>query len=317
VEIRGLENIVSKLAGKPEAGSARPSRDAADASKGRKACREFESILLYRMLSTMRKAFQDEEGEDAGFGGDIFKSMMDEQLSLALAKSGGIGLARMLERALGIESDAAPPRPGKEVQISPARVQERYVPVSRTAGKQAVSAAEPRQDAVPSRDTRVDEAVRSQVAQVEKAVRSRVTQVENEVRGGILNMYDSTIKAAAQVFDVSADLIRAVIIQESGGDPRAVSHKGAKGLMQLTDPTARDLGVTDPFDPVQNILGGTRFLARMLETCKGNLELALASYNAGPGAVKKYGGVPPYKETQNYVKSVMGMLETLRTQDVR
>jgi soluble lytic murein transglycosylase-like protein len=285
MEIRGLDSIVSKLAAKAADGSARPSKEAADTAKARKACREFESILLYRMLSTMRKAFQDDDQEDSGFGGEIFKSMMDEQLSLALARSGGIGLASMLEKALGIESESAPPRPGKEVSISPARTWERYVPSPRKQGAGEASS---------------------------KAAPAAGIEPEKARPGGILKIYDSTIRAASQVFGVSADLIRAVIIQESGGDPKAVSHKGAKGLMQLTDPTARELGVTDPFDPVQNIFGGTRFLAKMLKTFKGNIELALASYNAGPGAVETYGGVPPYKETQNYVKGVLGKLETLR-----
>ncbi len=281
MEIQGLGNIVSRLAGKSAAGSACPSKEAADTAKTRKACREFESILLYRMLSTMRKAFQDEDQEDSGFGGDIFKSMMDEQLSLALAKSGGIGLAGMLEKALGIESESGRPRPGKEVRISPVRTREPYVTPPNAARNRAAQA---------------------QVGEPKKAG-----------LGGILKIYDSTIRAASEVFGVSADLVRAVIMQESGGNPKAVSHKGAKGLMQLTDPTARELGVSDPFDPVQNIFGGTRFLAKMLKTFKGNLELALASYNAGPGAVEKYGGIPPYKETQDYVESVKGKLEALRT----
>ena len=285
MEIQGLGNIVSKLAGKAAGGSARPSKEAADTAKARKACREFESILLYRMLSTMRKAFQDEDGEDSGFGGDIFKSMMDEQLSLALAKSGGIGLADMLGKALGIESEGTRPRPGKEVQVSPVRLQERSV--------------------VPTRSDGPGEAT-------DRAARPKGIEPGRAGLDGILKIYDSTIRAASQVFGVSADLVRAVIMQESGGNPKAVSHKGAKGLMQLTDPTARELGVSDPFDPVQNIFGGTRFLAKMLKTFKGNLELALASYNAGRGAVEKYGGIPPYKETQNYVKSVIGKLETLR-----
>ena len=285
MEIQGLGNIVSKLVGKAAGGSARPSKEAADTAKARKACREFESILLYRMLSTMRKAFQDEDGEDSGFGGDIFKSMMDEQLSLALAKSGGIGLADMLGKALGIESEGTRPRPGKEVQVSPVRLQERSV--------------------VPTRSDGPGEAT-------DRAARPKGIEPGRAGLDGILKIYDSTIRAASQVFGVSADLVRAVIMQESGGNPKAVSHKGAKGLMQLTDPTARELGVSDPFDPVQNIFGGTRFLAKMLKTFKGNLELALASYNAGRGAVEKYGGIPPYKETQNYVKSVIGKLETLR-----
>ena len=285
MEIQGLGNIVSKLAGKTAGGSVCPSKEAADTAKARKACREFESILLYRMLSTMRKAFQDEDGEDSGFGGDIFKSMMDEQLSLALAKSGGIGLADMLGKALGIESEGTRPRTGKEVQVSPVRLQERSV--------------------VPTRSDGPGEAT-------DRAARPKGIEPGRAGLDGILKIYDSTIRAASQVFGVSADLVRAVIMQESGGNPKAVSHKGAKGLMQLTDPTARELGVSDPFDPVQNIFGGTRFLAKMLKTFKGNLELALASYNAGRGAVEKYGGIPPYKETQDYVKSVIGKLETLR-----
>jgi soluble lytic murein transglycosylase-like protein len=113
---------------------------------------------------------------------------------------------------------------------------------------------------------------------------------------------------------VSADLIRAVIMQESGGDPGAVSRKGAKGLMQLTDPTARDLGVGNPFDPVENIFAGTRFLARLIKAFEGNVKLALASYNAGPGAVEKYGGIPPYRETEDYVQSVLARLEAIRSE---
>jgi soluble lytic murein transglycosylase-like protein len=243
------------------------------------------------MLSTMRKAFQDEDAEDSGFGGDIFKSMMDEQLSLALSKSGGIGLASILEKALGIETGSALKRPGKEVRISPVRVRDRYWNRNWSAAA----------DGVPAE------------AASAKSTESKTTESKATGPGGILRIYDSTIRAASQVFNVSADLIRAVIMQESGGDAEAVSHKGAKGLMQLTDPTARELGVKDPFDPVQNIFGGTRFLAKMLKAFKGNIELALASYNAGAGAVRRYGGIPPYKETQNYVESIVARLEALRT----
>ena len=289
MEIRALDSIVSKLAAKAPGESACPPKEAADNARARKACREFESILIYRMLSTMRKAFQNEDDEGSGFGGDIFKSMMDEQLSLALAKSGGIGLAGMIEKALGLESESTPTRPGKEIRISPVRVLDRYRSRYTSAGADGVST---------------------------EAGSSRETEPEGARPGGVLKIYESTIRAASQVYGVSADLIRAVIMQESGGNPRALSHKGAKGLMQLTDPTARELGVTDPFDPVQNIFGGARFLAKMLKTFKGNLDLALASYNAGPGAVEKYGGVPPYKETQDYVKGVLGRLEMLRAPEL-
>ncbi len=105
-------------------------------------------------------------------------------------------------------------------------------------------------------------------------------------------------------------VVRAVIRAESDGNPREVSNKGAMGLMQLMPEELRAYGVTNPFDPEQNIMGGTRQLAEKLKIFNGDLRLALAAYNAGTGRVKQYNGVPPYPETQNYVKKIMGMLAT-------
>jgi hypothetical protein len=117
--------------------------------------------------------------------------------------------------------------------------------------------------------------------------------------------YDDIIQRAADTYGLDPNFIKAQMRQESGGKRNAMSNKGASGLMQLMPATARELGVTDIFDPEQNIMGGAKYLKQQLDKY-GSPEIALAAYNAGPGAVQKYGGIPPYRETQNYVKRIMG-----------
>jgi soluble lytic murein transglycosylase-like protein len=121
--------------------------------------------------------------------------------------------------------------------------------------------------------------------------------------------YDDIIEEAASKYEMDANLIRAVMQAESAFHPYAVSRAGAEGLMQLMPDLADEMGVSDVFDPRDNIMGGARYLKRLLDYHDGNLDLALASYNAGPGNVQRYGGVPPFRETRNYVKTIKQILK--------
>lgn len=119
---------------------------------------------------------------------------------------------------------------------------------------------------------------------------------------------DEIFKKAAAAYNVPEELLKAVAKAESGFNPNAVSKCGAMGVMQLMPNTAKSLGVTDAFDAEQNIMGGASYLSQKLEAYDGDITLALAAYNAGSGNVAKYGGVPPFAETQNYIKKIFGYM---------
>lgn len=129
-----------------------------------------------------------------------------------------------------------------------------------------------------------------------------------------LTEFSDTIGVAAQQYGVDAGFIRAIIHAESAFNPLARSRKGAMGLMQLMPGTAKDMGVADTANPEQNIKGGVRYLAALLQTFSGNEMLAAAAYNAGPGAVTRHGGIPPYEETQTYVKRVKILADRYKNQ---
>ncbi len=148
-------------------------------------------------------------------------------------------------------------------------------------------------------------------SEVSKTVQSAFDKILEQETSNQTKTYslDSIFKEASEKYGVSIDLLKAVAYNESGFDPNATSHCGAMGIMQLMPGTAEGLGVKDAYDPYQNIMGGAKYLSQLSKMFEGNMKLTVAAYNAGPGNVQKYDGVPPFEETQNYVKKVMNTLK--------
>jgi len=190
------------------------------------------------------------------------------------------------------DSAQAPDFPRRTLYMYYSREKRRWIKVgsSTTTGQRAQSAAKEVEaqaaDATPTEkpDTQV----------TIKPSRARMSDAE----------VDAAIDAAAARHNVDPSLVRAVVKVESNFNPHAVSRKGAVGLMQLMPSTARQLNVVDPYDPQQNVDGGVRHLKQLLENFNGNVPLTLAAYNAGEGAVNRSNGIPPYRETKNYVKQI-------------
>lgn len=137
--------------------------------------------------------------------------------------------------------------------------------------------------------------------------KSNISNKINRVKYENFTNYNSIIHEKAEIYNIDPSLIRAIIETESNWNSFAISPKGAMGLMQLMPSTASNMNVHNPFNPEENIEGGTRYLKYLLERFKGDLTLALAAYNAGPNAVEKYGYIPPYTETQQYVSKVISL----------
>ncbi len=248
-----------------EPAKSQPNEKAAQRLKLKHATEAFESIFIAQMLKSMRSSALNPDSED-GFGKDVMLSMADESVSNQLAKSGMLGVGDILYEHL--------------------------------LHKLELEEAMRQSDGSGVSDLKVPHYIPRVVSLAPDA-----TEVAGEA-GHWKTRFRPAIEQAARSSELPARLIEAVISAESGGNPGAVSRKGALGLMQLMRDTATAVGVSDPLDPVQNIAGGAKYLRRMLDRF-GDLPTALAAYNAGPTAVERHGGMPPYSETRAYVERIM------------
>ncbi|MBD3221718.1 transglycosylase SLT domain-containing protein [bacterium] len=257
---------------------------------GREALREaatrFEALFYNQLLSSMRATVPENEFWGASSGTRIYRQLHDQELSGRLADQGGLGIADLIVR----QFESAVDREGSPADAVPPELPALHRRGLSTYQQEAVTRPSP------------DELV-------------RLRHLAGEVGGAAadtLDRFQDDLVAAAREHELDPALLLAVTVRESAGDPRAVSPRGAQGLMQLMPGTAREVGVADPFDPADNLRGGARYLARMLDRYDGDVDLALAAYNAGPGTVDRAGrAVPAYPETIQYVERVTSLARRL------
>ncbi len=263
--------------------ASRTKLDASQKLKLQKAVREFESIFVGYLLKSMRNTVEKADNSTDSFGTDMLEGLFDVELARHISRNSNLGLAEMLYRKMT----------GVSLSESLGTPDTKGVPLRSSV---------PHQAKTESPDAHRDQS---------KATGERIPKtLEDRLRS-----YDQYITEAAEQFGVKDSLLRAVIAAESSARPDARSAKDAKGLMQLIDSTAAAMGVQNVWDPRENILGGAKYLKHLLEQFEGDERLALASYNAGPAAVQRYGGIPPYRETREYVRRVLGFVEMIEQQE--
>jgi soluble lytic murein transglycosylase-like protein len=305
--------------------------------KLQKAVKDFEAMFVNYLLQNMRKTVQKADEGEKGFGGDLMQSMFDLEISRYVARGSSLGIGEMLYRQMTgeslpklptkIASTVAPEtshasiaspetsrEPIEKLASDPSSASGAYTGSERAAelavrhASRQVTASKP----TPGPFTPIFTPPAAAVTMPDHVKMARVTSESTSTSlPKRLGQYENYIQQASDTFDISSNLLRAVIAAESSGNARALSSKNAKGVMQLIDSTATAMGVSDVWNPKENILGGAKYLKQQLDRFNGDVKLAVASYNAGPAAVEKHGGVPPYNETRRYVEKVLNYLHVL------
>lgn len=246
------------------------------------ATKQFESLLTSMMLKSMNQTNGgmlggQEEGE--GYGNDIFDTVFQQEIANKMSETKSLGVAEMLYKKITGENM---PEDIKR------KVSERMDRLKTNNVSEETKPIKVHNLSVPVDSTKVQPSASSL---------DRINKFQNH------------IDEASESYGIDKNIIKSIILTESAGNNKAVSGAKAKGLMQLMDSTATDMGVRNVFNPRENILGGTKYFAQMLRQYSGDVKLALAAYNAGPQNVEKYKGVPPFDETKSYIKKVLSYVE--------
>ncbi len=272
----------------------------AEKKRLKKATREFESMVVYEMLKTMRKTIPENtltESEDSsgGLGKDIYTQMFDMELARKVSTGDKNSISEVLYNQV-VKSVEARYQDNSILKaiIQPSKVDSKHMQLNK---KNFIENQNNFKEI--NRKSDLDNFKPISI----RKIRSSSTKTDN-----IVARFGDIIEMASRETKLDSALIASVIKVESNGNPKAVSKAGAKGLMQLIDVTAEEMGVKKVFNPKENILAGSKYLKKMIDRF-GDIKLGLAAYNAGAENVKKYGDIPPFAETREYVTKVLENME--------
>ena len=262
-----------------------------------KAAQDFESLLTGMMLKSMTKSTGGLFGKD-NYGGDVVDVLFEKEMASYMTKYKGMGIAEDIYKKVT----------GEELNVNPV-----YNTVKNAPGKILSEKSDEEPDSFRERKLfnsgKIGTFFSAAGRKIEESNEAKVIPSSKALDR--LSKYHHIIKNAAEKYGVEEKLIKSIILTESAAREKALSKAKAKGLMQLMDNTAKEMGVKNIWDPKQNIDGGTKYIARMLRLYNGDNHLALAAYNAGPGNVEKFEGIPPFKETETYVARVLEYYKSL------